>query len=305
MRRLIFLLFLLFTLTSLTILVGCQPLIIPPTPAVEGSTPPADVATPVAATTVTMDTVATTATAPVSETLSATVPLAESVAISETAVVSETVEEASPAPTSEPSEENAGPMLTVIVASLRVRAGPGTEYEVIAAATAGEIYPIINQANDCQWYQIAYPQLVEAWVAGSAELVSSDTTCAQLPATAISTSPPPDSSVAPTAAQIDAPVATPAPAAESPAQPADDPFPPEKGCLLLQNQLGPPLTFTFTRSDGSFSDTFEVTSDGDVPYCLDPGYYRVTVDAPPPWSSLNTEFQIDAGQRVYFPIRPQ
>jgi len=296
MRRLIFLL---FTWATLTVLAGCQPLIIPATPTAEGGTQSTEAAPPVNTTTVTTTTATMSETATLSETVVATAPIAESVTVSETQTVSETVEAATPAPTAAPSTENVEsgrPMLTVLVASLRVRAGPGTEYAVIGAATQGEFYSIVGQVNDCQWYQIIHPQLAEAWVAGGTELVSSDTSCDQL------------SSIAPTAAPAiaptSAPIATPAPAAP-PAQPTDDPFPADQGCLLLQNQLGPPLTFTFTRSDGGFSDTFEVTSDGDVPYCLEPGYYRVTVDAPPPWSALNTEFQINAGERIYFPIRPQ
>lgn len=303
MRRLIFLL---FTWGVLAVLAGCQPLIIPPTPTAERAAQRTETATPVAAMIVTPTT-----TMPETATVSETASISESATLSETQGISETAEAATPVPTVSPNAAGAGPILTVLVASLRVRSGPGTEYDVIAAAIQGEIYSIVSQANDCQWYQITHPQLTEAWVAGSPELVSSDTPCDQISPAAVPTLPTPAPSVAATVTPLAAPAqaqvdSNPPPTPTlPPAQPTDDPFPPDQGCLLLQNQLGPPLTFTFTSSDGSFSDTFEVNSDGDVPYCLEPGYYRVTVDAPPPWSSLNTEFQINAGQRVYFPIRPQ
>ena len=288
MRKLIFLLFTWSVLAALTVLAGCQPLIIPPTPTAESDTQSTEVATPVAATTVTTDTT----TATIAETLSATIPISESVAMSETQTMSETAGAATAQAPSAETVESVAPKLTVLVASLRVRSGPGTEYDVIAAAIQGEIYPIVGQANACQWYQITHPQLAEAWVAGGTELVSSDTSCEQIPSVAIPTSPTPDQS-----GSNSPPTPTP-----SLAQPTDTT---DQGCLVLQNQLGPPLTFTFTRSDGSFSDTFEVTSDADVPYCLAPGNYRVTVDAPPPWSALNTEVQLNAGDYIYFPIRPQ
>jgi uncharacterized protein YraI len=267
--------------------VGCQPLIIPVTPSAE--TAPAAIpgaATPAETTAMT-----------------STVAVAAAVGISATVAVSETG--------AAPDTASTEPTLTVLVASLRIRSGPGADYSVLGAATQGEQYPIRGQAYGCQWVQVAHPQLAEAWLSGDAQYVAMDASCDQIAAAAIPTPPTP----APTPPAV--PTATPALAPEQqasnptpvptepPAQPADDPFPADQGCLLLQNQLGPELTFTFTSADGSWSDVVKVGSDQDLPYCLAPGRYRVTIDAPPPWSSLNRDFEIKAGERAYFPIRPQ
>lgn len=267
--------------TSLIVLTaGCQPIIIPNRPVADDS------ASTTASTTITT-TAAMTKTAMVSET----------VALTETADTAAT-----------------GPQLTVVVSSLRVRSGPGTEYTVLGAAAQGEQYPITGQAYSCQWFQIAHPQLGEAWMSGGAQYVASDASCDQIPAAAIPAAPTAAPTVAAPAPTATTAAAAPAPAQEqptstpaptptpAPAQSTDDPFPPELGCLLLQNQLGPELTFTFTGDN--YNDVVKVNSDQDVPYCLPPGHYRVTVDAPPPWSVINEEFTIKAGDRAYFPIRP-
>lgn len=262
---------------------ACQPIIVPK-PSTAG------------------DTAATSA----GTTVTTTTTLTETAAVSATVALTETVAE--PAPT--------GPILTVVVSSLRIRSGPGTEYTVLGAAAQGEQHPITGQAYDCQWFQVTHPQFGVAWMSGGAQYVSSDASCDQVPAAeipALPTAAPTVAAPAPTAttasAAAPAPVqeqstSTPAPTPTTPpAQSSDDPFPPELGCLLLQNQLGPELTFTFTGDN--YNDTVKVSSDQDVPYCLPPGRYRVTVDAPPPWSVINEEFTLKAGDRAYFPIRPQ
>ncbi|MCB0189346.1 MAG: hypothetical protein KDE31_33980, partial [Caldilineaceae bacterium] len=135
---------------------------------------------------------------------------------------------------------------------------------------------------------------------------AAEATATAEPAT-LQPTPAPQPTVAPTAVPAEEAPAEEAAPAEAPAATGDaaDPFPADKGCLLLQNQLGPELTFTFTSDDGSFTETIKVNSDADVPYCLEPGRYRVTVDAPPPWADINEEFTVAAGDRFFFPIRPQ
>jgi len=44
-------------------------------------------------------------------------------------------------------------------------------------------------------------------------------------------------------------------------------------------------------------------SRGENLYCLDPGRYTYTLDAPPPWGSTNGEMVVNAGDRYLFPIR--
>lgn len=275
-------LFLLICTALIVLTAGCQPIIIPNQPAAG-------------------NTVTSTA---------ATTPVTTTTTLTETAVVSATV-----ALTDTANAGATGPLVTVVVSSLRVRSGPGTDYTVLGAVAQGEQYPITGQAYGCQWYQISHPQFGEAWLSGGAQYVTSDANCDQISEAVIPALPTVAPTVAPAATATTAPAATAASAQEQPtntpvptattppAQSSDDPFPPELGCLLLQNQLGPELTFTFTGDN--YNDTIKVNSDQDVPYCLPPGHYRVTVDAPPPWADINEEFTLKAGDRAYFPIRPQ
>lgn len=90
----------------------------------------------------------------------------------------------------------------------------------------------------------------------------------------------------------------------TPAQPAEPPpMPPEKGCYLFQNFLGADVSVTFTAQDWQWSDSFTLAPGGENAYCLDPGRYTYTLDAPPPWGSTNGELVVQAGDRYLFPIR--
>lgn len=248
-----------------------------------------------------------TATAEVTATteVTATAPVTDTTATTTTTTTTETT-----------TAGTATATATIAVASLRIRTGPSTDAEVVGGAVQGENYPITGQALDCQWYQITHPVLGTVWIAGG-EFTTADSDCAQIPATAATDATALPAAPAEPAAPAD-PAATPVPAEETsttptiqptptPAEPAAaaDPFPADQGCLLLQNQLGPELTFTFTKDDGSYNDTVQVTADNDVSYCVAPGRYRVTVDAPPPWADLNEEFTLNAGDRFFFPIRPR
>lgn len=93
------------------------------------------------------------------------------------------------------------------------------------------------------------------------------------------------------------PTNTPSPPAEPP------PLPPEQGCYLFQNFLGADVTVTLTAQDWQWSDAFTLAPGGENPYCLDPGRYTYTLDAPPPWGSTNGELVVKAGDRYLFPIR--
>lgn len=305
-----------------------------------------------------------------------TAPLTESTTLSETAAMTETadidLEEAaegdaagaeSTDPVEVPSPDEQLPVVdtaTILVRSLRIRSGPGTGFDVVGAAAAGEEYLVTGQAVGCQWYQIAHPTLGSVWIAGGDFSVAAGE-CTAIPEVAVAgvesaagtpdvtptsdgdggsdeadtpadadddtgttpnilqptpvptteettdtATPEPTAVPEPTATAVPAEPATEEPAEETAENTdATDPFPADQGCLLLQNQLGPELTFTFTGTDNGFSDTVAVNSDADVPYCLAPGRYTVTVDAPPPWADINEEFTLNAGDRFFFPIRPQ
>ncbi len=255
-----------------------------------------------------------------SATMTDSTTMTDSPAMTETTVMTATAPE--PEVALPASEMSAVGTATVLVQSLRIRSGPGTTFEVVGGAVQGEQYPITGQAFDCQWYQVDHPQLGLVWIAGG-DFAASDVACDTIPAADATTSEsgagaaaaPAEAAATPTPSTLQpTPVPLPAvapteaaPAETAPAEEtsASDPFPTDKGCMLLQNQLGPELTFTFTGVDSGFTETVTVNSDADVPYCLDPGRYTVTVDAPPPWADINEEFTISAGDRFFFPIRPQ
>lgn len=294
------------------------------TPAVTETAVTTDTAAPAtpATDTVITDTATLTETAAITDAVAvtetaaptSTAEMTDTVALTDTVAVTDTASVTTPATTTTETAVPAGDATTatILVASLRIRTGPSTDAEIVGGAVQGERYPIIGQALDCQWYQINHPVLGTVWIAGG-EFAQADGDCAQIPAGDASAA-----TALPTAVPAEAaPAATAAPAAETPSEPtiqptptpaepvAQDQFPADQGCLLLQNQLGPELTFTFTSSDSGFSDTVKVDSAADVSYCLPPGSYRVTVDAPPPWADLNEEFTLNAGDRFFFPIRPR
>ena len=60
---------------------------------------------------------------------------------------------------------------------------------------------------------------------------------------------------------------------------------------------------TFTARDRQWNDSFPVPANGTKEYCLDPGSYTYTIDAPPPWGSTNGELVVNAGDRFRWPIR--
>ncbi|MEZ4866066.1 MAG: SH3 domain-containing protein [Caldilineaceae bacterium] len=281
---------------ALSLLAGCQLVIQPPS--MESSTislSQAETTTAVTATTTVTQSPAPT------ETTSIPAPAAVTAT---TAMTEEASTPISQAPGT--TEEAATPTLTVIISSLRIRSGPGTGYAILGVGLQGEPFPIIGQAYDCQWYQIVHPQLGEVWMSGGAQYVTTNTDCAQVAEAAI----PPLPTPGPAAVATPAPATSdqtvpPTPQPTQAEQTAADPFPADKGCMLLQNQLGPELTFTFTSEDGRWTETVKVYSDADLPYCLPPGHYRVTVDAPPPWADINLDINLHAGDRTYFPIRPR
>jgi heme/copper-type cytochrome/quinol oxidase subunit 2 len=98
----------------------------------------------------------------------------------------------------------------------------------------------------------------------------------------------------PTATSPPRPTATPT---EPPAQP------PSQGCYLFQNFLDAAVTVTLTAQEWAWNDTFTLQAGEERAYCLDPGRYTYTIDAPPPWGSTNGELIVNAGDRYLFPIR--
>jgi serine protease Do len=76
-----------------------------------------------------------------------------------------------------------------------------------------------------------------------------------------------------------------------------------KGCYIFQNFLGVELYATFTAQDWQFADEFTIPAMTDTLRCFDPGRYTYTFDAPPPWSDIDGELIVEAGDFYLFPIR--
>ncbi|MFN8489815.1 MAG: SH3 domain-containing protein [Caldilineaceae bacterium] len=186
----------------------------------------------------------------------------------------------------------AQPTATVVAPKLNVRSGPGTNYAIIGSAAKGTHFTIVGQASNCSWLKVVDAKKQEGWLAGASQYVSVDTPCNQLPAAA----PPPNT---PPASQ---PTATPAAKPTPKAQPTSA-LPVNQGCYLFQNQLGAEVTVTITGQNGKWTITFKVPRDMEQVQCFAPGRYTFTLDAPPPWNSVNGEFTVKAGDHYYFPLR--
>lgn len=95
----------------------------------------------------------------------------------------------------------------------------------------------------------------------------------------------------------------PKPTAKPTSPPPTSPPASNQGCYLFQNYINAELTVTFTAQDRQWSDSFTIPAMGTKEYCLDPGRYTYTIDAPPPWNSINGEITVNAGERLLWPIR--
>jgi hypothetical protein len=109
--------------------------------------------------------------------------------------------------------------------------------------------------------------------------------------------PPTSTPVPPTPTRKPTPKPTKAPPPTSAPAPASN-----QGCYLFDNQLDAELTVTFTAQDWQWSDSFRVPANGTKEYCLDPGHYTYTIDAPPPWNSINGDLQVNPGDLYSWPI---
>ncbi|MFN8446909.1 MAG: SH3 domain-containing protein [Caldilineaceae bacterium] len=117
-----------------------------------------------------------------------------------------------PTPTTEPPTNTPPPANPQVVVSngINVRGGPGTNYAIIGAATAGQSFPVTgkNQAGD--WWQINFNGQT-GWVFG--QLVTAQNTQAVAIAQNIPAPPPPTNTPVPPP-----PTNTPVPVAQAPTQ---------------------------------------------------------------------------------------
>lgn len=188
------------------------------------------------------------------------------------------------------------PLAVVKVNTLNIRSGPGTNYNRVGTAQQGDALVIEGQVDSCDWLKITSPDGVEGWASGKDQYVTLDTRCTDIPE---ATRPaPPKQEAAPQqggARQGDQGAA----AGSSASGNAGGS---NQGCYRFQNQLGAEVTITFTRSDTGKGTTFKVPGNGEVDKCFDPARYTYTMDAPPPWNSINGEVTVQAGDAFLWPI---
>lgn len=199
-----------------------------------------------------------------------------------------------PTPTPIPAEPAVTDDIAIVVTDrLNVRRGPGTNYERVGAVEQGDALEILGRNADCSWLNIVTEDGLEGWVSASAQYVSFGARCDSLPLATIPDPPTP------------APTATPIPPASQGSAPTDPTDNPNLGCYLFENQIGTEVTITFTRRNSTWNITFRVPSNGAEVRCFEPGDYTYTLDAPPPWDSVNGDLRVVAGERLRFPIQAE
>lgn len=98
-----------------------------------------------------------------------------------------------PTATPEPATATPGPVLgEVRVERLRVRAGPGPDYPILARTFTGDVVEVEAQAQACSWLLVTTAEGVRGWVSGSPTLISVNTPCnVLLPSALIVNTPTP------------------------------------------------------------------------------------------------------------------
>ncbi|MCX7671574.1 MAG: hypothetical protein N2439_16080 [Anaerolineae bacterium] len=147
---------------------------------------------------------------------------------------------------------------------------------------------VLGQTAQCAWLKVRTAQNTVGWVArrsGGVELVQLHLPCERIPALSV-------------------PSPTPRPTARpQPTQPpASGGLPADKGCYLFQNHMGVELNVTISDGRG-WSDNFKVAPNAERLYCLAPGRYTYTIDAPPPWADINGTLDVQAGKHYRFPVQ--
>ncbi|MCC6453455.1 MAG: SH3 domain-containing protein [Caldilineaceae bacterium] len=189
------------------------------TPTTEGAAPAVDPAVEAAAATA-----AAQAAAPQEEP-AAEQPATEQPAAQEPAATQPAAEEAAPAetPTTAPTPTVVQAAEVVINSQINVRGGPGTNYNIVGAANAGQRYPVTGKNNDGTWWQINFNGQA-GWVFGelvTAQNVQAVAVAPNIPAPPPTNTPapvPPTPVPQPTQPPADQPPAEQPPAEQPPAE---------------------------------------------------------------------------------------
>ncbi len=182
------------------------------------------------------------------------------------------------------------PVAIVQVKALNVRQGPGTNYPRQGVVKRGDQLRVVGQVNNCTWLQVVLLDDEEGWISGNSRYTRLTAQCQDIP----EVTPPPLPTPSPTS-----------PPASSGSSQGGSQSNSSQGCYLFQNQVGVEVTVTFTRQGDSWNRTFKLPKGAEQEECFDPGKYTYTLDAPPPWDSVNGELTVEAGDRYLFPIQPR
>lgn len=196
-----------------------------------------------------------------------------------------------PAEETEPDESAT---VAVLVPTLNVRAGPGTNYNRIGSVNRGAILTVVGQAENCGWFQIVTPDGQTGWVSGGAQFVTLTGVCSDIPQ---AEAPPPQRTTTSNTGSTGNAGST--GSTGNTGSPTSS-----QACVTFRNNLGAELTITFTRTSDHWNKTFKVAGHGQQRECFDPGRYTLTVDAPPPWGSFNDDLTLSAGDNFPYDVNP-
>jgi serine protease Do len=191
------------------------------------------------------------------------------------------------------------PDAIVAAKTVNLRTGPATSYARLASISAGTPLFVIGHTDNCAWLKVKTQAGREGWVArlsGGKPLVTLNKPCASIP-----TAQPPTPAAKSAVKPVTKPAATPtvAPVLSSPT------IDPNLGCYQMENYLGVELNVTLTAVNWKWNDSFKVPPMEKHVFCLAAGKYSYTIDAPPPWSNLNGTLDVQAGERMRWPIQAQ
>ncbi len=163
------------------------------------------------------------------------------------------VAERAATPTDEPAQET-GAVATVTARSLRVRALPSLQAEVIAGVREGEQYPVIGRSSDGLWLELAIPRAPQGrgWVSANFVTVSGSIadvrvvtppviptpTPAPIVATEEAVEEPAEAEATPTPAEEPTAEATPTPTEEPVEEATSTPLPEEETSAVVAPEPG-------------------------------------------------------------------
>lgn len=70
---------------------------------------------------------------------------------------------------------------SVLVPTLNIRSGPGTDFSVVARGQAGDVFPIMAQTGGCAWLQVIREDGAKVWISGSPAFIQMNVACNGVP----------------------------------------------------------------------------------------------------------------------------